>query len=100
MNSNFNKSSSFKKVEKEFLDFTKKLWIQETTNDEIGKILSKKWSRNLGVEEIFLKLKNKYDILYKQYNIEKTSDKNGKVVVAMVITIIIGVINLIILLGK
>ena len=100
MSSNFNKSSSFKKVEKEFLDFTKKLWIQETTNDEIGKILSKKWSRNLGVEEIFLKLKNKYDILYKQYNIEKTSDKNGKVVVAMVITIIIGVINLIILLGK
>ena len=100
MSSNFNKSSSFKKVEKEFLDFTKKLWIQETTNDEIGKMLSEKWSRNLGVEEIFLKLKNKYDILYKQYNIEKTSDKNGKVVVAMVITIIIGVINLIILLGK
>ena len=45
-------------------------------------------------------VRENYDILYKQYNIEKTSDKNGKVVVAMVITIIIGVINLIILLGK
>lgn len=100
LSSDFNRNNDFKKVEKEFLDFTKKLWIQEVTNDEIGKILSEKWNSNLDVEEIFLKLKNKYDILYKKYNIEKSSEKNGKLVVAMVITIVIGVINLIILLGK
>jgi len=100
LNNDFNKTSEFKDVEKEFLDFTKKLWIQEITEDEFGKVLSKRWHENLDIEEIFLKLKNKYDILYKTYNIEKTSEKNGRLAIAIVILIVIGVINLILQLGK
>ena len=48
----------------------------------------------------FLKLKNKYDILYKRYNIEETSNKNGRLGIAMVIVIVICVINLVLLLGR
>ena len=94
LNSNFNESHNFENAKKEFLDFTKKLWIQEVTNDEMGKILSKKWNENLDIEEVFLKLKNKYDILYKKYNIEETSKKNGKLAIVIVILIIISIINL------
>lgn len=95
LNSDFNRTSEFKEVETEFLDFTKKLWIQEITDDEFGKTLSKRWQKQLDIEEIFLKLKNKYDILYKKYNIEKISAKNGKLAIAVVILIVIGIINII-----
>ena len=54
----------------------------------------------MDIEEIFLKMKNKYDILYKKYNIEQTSEKNGKLAIAIVVLIVIGIINLILQLWK
>ena len=92
----FNKTGDFKKVENLFLQFTKKMWIQELTEDEFGRVLSNRWSEYLKTEEIFFRLKNKYDILYKNYNIEEVSKKNGKFAIAIVVLIVIGVINLII----
>lgn len=100
LSNDFNRTNNFKTVETQFLEFTKKLWIQDITNDEFGKSLSKKWESILEIEDIFLKLKNKYDILYKKYNIQKTSDKNCKLVVVVVIMIVIGIINMLLLLGK
>ena len=100
LNYNFNKTNEFKDVESEFLNFTKELWIQEITNDEFGKILSKKWHDKLDIEETFLKLKNKYDILHKRYNVEAASEKNGRLAIAMVVLIVIGVINLLLQLWK
>ena len=91
---NFNKTGNFKKVEQSFLKFTKNLWIQELTEDEFGNILASRWSEYLKTEEIFFKLKNKYDILYKKYNVEEVSQKNGKFAIAIVVLIVIGVINL------
>lgn len=95
LNYDFSRRKDFKKIEKQFLDFTKKLWIQEITNDEFGNTLVKKWHNILEIEEIFLKLKREYDILYKRYNIEKTSEKNEKLTVAVVVVIVIGVLNVI-----
>lgn len=100
INYEFNQTGNFKKVEQDFLNFTKKLWIQEITNDEFGRVLSKRWHGYLDIEEIFLKLKNKYDILYKKYNVEQVSRKNGKFAIAIVILIVIGVINLLLQLLK
>lgn len=100
LSNDFNKTGNFKTVEIQFLEFTKRLWIQDITDDEFGKILSKQWERILDIEEVFLKLKNKYDILYKKYNIEKTSDKNCKLVVVVVIMIVIGIINMLLILSK
>ena len=91
---NFNKTGDFKKVEQSFLKFTKNLWIQELTEDEFGNVLASRWSEYLKTEEIFFRLKNKYDILYKKYNVEEVSQKNGKFAIAIVVLIVIGVINL------
>ena len=94
LNYEFNKTSDFKNVRSIFLDFTKKLWIQDVTDDEFGKKLSQSWNKYLNLEETFLKLKNKYDILYKEYNVEQVSKKNGKFAIAIVALIVICVINL------
>lgn len=100
LNYEFNQTTKFRKIETAFLNFTKRLWVQEITEDEFGKVLSKKWHEHLNIEEIFLKLKNKYDILYKKYNIEKTNQKNEKFAVAVVVLIVIGIINLILQIWK
>ncbi len=93
----FNPNEHFPEVENEFLNFTKKLWIQEITNDEFGKVLEKKWNDCLNIEETFMKLKSQYDIMYKKYNIGRFSEKNGKLVIFTVILIVIGIINMILL---
>ena len=77
----------FKKINYEFNQ-------SDITDDEFGKILNGKWHEYLEIEEIFFKLKNKYDILYKKYNVEQFSKKNGKFAIAIVVLILIGVINL------
>ena len=42
-------------------------------------------------------MKNKYDILYKEMNIEKTAKNNVIITVILVITLIINAINIIFL---
>ena len=93
----FNPNEHFPEIESEFLNFTKKLWIQEITNDEFGKVLEKKWNDCLNIEETFMKLKSQYDIMYKKYNIGRFSEKNGKLAIFTVILIVIGIINIILL---
>ena len=100
LNEEFNKVVLFKDIEAGFLDFTKRLWIQEITENEQGVKLCKNIHEKFAIEEIFIKLKSKYDILYKKYNIEKNSDKNGKLAIAVVILIVIGIINIILGLGR
>lgn len=96
----FASGEDFKIVEKQFLDFTKQLWIQEITFDDFGKALIKKWEDMLEIEEMFMKLKREYDVLYKKYDVEN-SNKNNKVVLVVIGTVIvINIIGIIITLLK
>ena len=89
---NYNFSNNFKMAELEFLEFTKKLWIQDITNDEFGKRLEECWMENLNVEKTFLKLKSEYDVTYKRNNIDSLK-KNSKLTKTILLTIL--VINII-----
>ena len=94
LSTEFNEEARFSKVEKEFIDFTKSLWIQEITNDEFGRTLEKRWYDCLDVEEIFVKLKSKYDVIYKKYNLSETKDKGNKLFILVIALIVISIINL------
>ena len=78
----------FEMAEKEFLDFTAKVWIQDVTNEEFGRRMEQNWAENLELERAFNKLKNEYDVTYKKYNVEELS-KNNKVTFVVVITILV-----------
>ena len=58
-----------KKARKNFIDFTKNLWIREITDDETGTMLNHRISDILELERLYSQVKNKYDILYKDLNI-------------------------------
>ncbi len=100
LNYQFNKMKDFKYTEKEFLKFTKELWIQEITNDDFGKNLIKKWEDILEVEDVFIKLKSKYEVLYKKYHIETTSKINKQVLVIVSILIVLNILGIILMVLK
>ena len=89
---NYEFKSKFKQPEEGLLDFTKRLWIQDITNEEFGSRLENNWIENLDLNNLYAKIKNEYDVTYKKYNIEEMN-KNNKITIAVVICIV--VINII-----
>ena len=89
---NYEFGNQFKNAEKDLIEFTKKLWIQDITNEEFGRRLEQNWMENLEIDAVFAKLKNEYDITYKKYNVEEMN-KNNKI--TRVIVGVILIINLI-----
>lgn len=88
-------SHKFKVAEKNFIEFTKKLWIQDITNEEFGRRLEQSWMENLEIEETFAKLKNEYDVTYKKYNVEEMNKNNKITRVIVAVILIINIITII-----
>ena len=87
------------KLRKEFLNFTHNIWLQDITTDDIGQLLVNSWSENLELEKLYWKLKNEYDILYKESNIEKTAKSNKVIMVILITSLILNIINFVVLLN-
>ena len=87
------------KLRKEFLNFTHNIWLQDITTDDIGQLLTNSWSENLELEKLYWKLKNEYDILYKESNIEKTAKSNKVIMVILITSLILNIINFVVLLN-
>lgn len=85
---NYEFKKKFKKAEKGLLDFTKKIWIQDITNEEFGKTLETCWIENLDINSMYLKIKSEYDITYKKHNVEQLN-KNNIITLVVVVTILI-----------
>ncbi len=86
-----------KRLRKEFIDFTKDIWIQEITNDDIGSILYEKLKKVCELNKIYEYIKDKYDLVYKELNIDKQIKINKFISIALIISLVINIINFIIL---
>lgn len=92
LNYEFQKTQQFEMIKKEFLTFAKKDWIYEVTYDELGKALEKYYEEEQILQITFNKLKQKYDLLYKDYEIDKNKKSNKWVIALMLILIVINLI--------
>lgn len=90
----FRNPKNVKKARKAFIEFTNDLWIQEITEDETGTMLNYKIAEALELEKLYQEAKNKYDVLYKEFNIEKNNKLNVAIIILIIVTIILGAINL------
>lgn len=88
INFEFRQTNKFKEAQEKFIDFTKKIWIEETTNENTGSTIDSEWKNVLHLNTLYLQVKEKYDVLYKNSNIEKTQ-KTGKLIVAILIILLI-----------
>lgn len=78
---------------KKFVEFTKKLWIQEITEDEAGTLLNNKLQDILELDNLYEQVKNQYDILYKELNFDKQKKFAVVVILVLVISFILNVLN-------
>jgi len=81
-------TKKFEKIKNRFINFTKINWIYDVTNDPKGVIIDKYYRKYQQLDETFERLKIKYDLLYKEYEIEKTN-KQHKWIIAIIGGIII-----------
>ena len=91
----FSSTSDMIKVKKEFVDFTKKIWIQEVTEDDIGTAIYHSIKEVLEIDELYYKSKNKYDILYKELNVEKNSKINKVILLLLAVSLLFNIGNFI-----
>lgn len=91
----FKDPKKVKHARKEFIEFTKNLWIQEITEDETGTILNHKLQEVFESERLYEETKSKYDILYKELNIEKNKTATIIITVVLVASLIFNVLNFI-----
>ena len=85
---------------KKFIDFTKKIWIQEITENDEGTIINHKLNEVLELDMLYAYTKNKYDVLYNDLKIGKNSSLVIALVVTVLVTIVLNVVNFIQLFNK
>ena len=100
INLKFRQGIKIKQTRKEFIKFTKSLWINEVTNEDIGTIFYHNLKEILELDNIYFDTKNKYDILYKEMNIEKNTKNNIFIAVLLLVSFVVNAINIIYLLKK
>ncbi|MBR3002699.1 MAG: hypothetical protein IKF38_03945 [Clostridia bacterium] len=93
INVEFSNLKNLKNTRKKFVDFTKKIWIQEITQDEAGTIINRKLNEVLELDSLYSYTKNKYDILYKDSKIEKNTSVTIVLACALVVAIILNIVN-------
>lgn len=98
LNVAFKEDVKLKSARKKFISFTKNIWIQEVTEDEIGTMLNKRIKEAFELEKIYYNIKNKYDVLYKELNIEKNKTSTIIISIILGVSLIINIINFMLLL--
>ena len=88
----FKQTGKFKKLKQDFINFTQKIWIEEVTNEQNGSMLDAEWKQTLDLNTLYAQIKEKYDILYKNTNIEKTEKTNRAIVAILVLLVILNII--------
>ena len=89
----FRDSSNIKIARKKFTEFTKNVWVQDITDDEIGSNINYRLSKVLELDRLYYEIKTKYDVLYKELNIEKNYKANIVVAIILVLSLILNILN-------
>lgn len=93
INHEFVKNKNIKKARKDFIDFTKKIWIQEITSEDFGSLFYNNLINVLEIENLYNQVKSKYDILYRELKIDKTEKLSIFIATTLVITLILNILN-------
>ena len=91
---------NIKKTRKKFISFTKNLWIQDVSENDIGTMINQKLKEILELDELYNKIKSEFDILYKDWNIEKNKIYTVIILVVIIPALILNILNFIMLLKK
>lgn len=93
INYEFVKNKNIKKARRDFVDFTKKIWIQEITSEDFGSLFYNNLINVLEIENLYNQVKSKYDILYRELKIDKTEKLSIFIATTLVVTLVLNILN-------
>lgn len=94
INYDFKNKKQLSSAKHEFIEFTQTIWIEEITNENIGTLLDSEWKKILNLNPLYTQIKNKYDLLYKNADIEKTAQTNKIIVIVLIILLIMNIVSI------
>lgn len=80
-----------------FLGFTKSVWNTEVTLDDSGALYYKTLNRALDLNNLYTEIQNKYEVIYKDLNIEKNKVYYSLMVILLIFSLMFNTINIIFL---
>ena len=94
LNYEIKQAKNFENIKSRFITFAKNDWIYEITNNLTGTMLDKYYRKELILDDTFIRLKAKYDLLYKDYEVGKTNKHHNWIITIIGIIVVIGLIKL------
>ena len=94
LNYEIKQTKNFENIKSRFITFAKNDWIYEITNNLTGAMLDKYYRKELILDDTFIRLKAKYDLLYKDYEVGKTNKHHNWIITIIGIIVVIGLIKL------
>lgn len=89
--------NTFEKARNKFVKFTEEIFNVEISDkfDEKEKKQIEKWEKEFKLDSKYIEVENQFDLMYKNYTLDDSKTERLFLILLLVITIIIGIINLI-----
>ena len=97
LNTDFRQYDVIVKMRENFAKFTRRLWDKEVTLDDTGALYYKTLNKTLELDELYAEIQNKYEVIYKDLNIEKNNNYYSIIVILLIFSLIFNTINIIFL---
>lgn len=97
INSEFKSYEKIKILRNEFLKFTKQMWENEITLSDRGTSYYNLLKETLELEELYTATQNKYEILYKDLNIERNNKYYIILIMILIFSLYLNLMNIIFL---
>ena len=95
LNLDFKKYDKIIKMKDKFIKFTKEIWNKEITMEDTGIFYYKMLKDTLQLKELYKEIQNKYEIIYKDLNIERNNIYYKLIVILLIFSLILNTINII-----
>lgn len=97
LNSDFKEYEKISKMRAKFINFTKLIWEKEITLADTGSLYYKTIKKTLELDELYEEIKTKYEVIYKDLNIEKNNSYYSIIIILLIFSLIFNTINILFL---
>ena len=97
LNYEFREYDKIGKMRAKFINFTRRIWEKEITTDDTGSLYYKTLKKTLELEDLYDEIKTKYEIVYKDLNIEKNNSYYSIIIILLIFSLIFNTINILFL---
>ena len=97
LNKDFKQYDQIIKMRVKFINFTRDIWDSDITLDDTGTLYYRTLNKTLELDDLYADIQNKYEVIYKDLNIEKNNNYYTIIVILLIFSLIFNTINILFL---